>query len=584
MESTLLLELNARGLGIIENTTWQLAPGLNVITGETGAGKSLVIDAIEALMGSQVDDEAIRYGSDETMIEGVFALPQGSLGTTIAGILEEKGISLEDDTLIITFAARKQGRAVFRVNSHAVPKSVVHQLGRLLIDIHGQSEHLGLLNRKYHLDFLDAFGDNDELLRLFTAKLTELRDVEQEIDTLNKQISDREHREDFLRFQITEIREANLKPDEEEALIQEQQVLSSTEKLKSLSHEIYQSLSGDEMSFGSTLDKLHHASRSLRDLIELDPRLAEQANLLEEVAYSIEEITRDVHSYGDALEYDPARLDEIESRLDIIRNLKRKYGGSIADILAFLKNAESELEGLSSSDERQAELERHCMAIKKEMGQIAAQLSKSRQNAAQGLVSAVETELGDLNMSEVRFEVSIMDLQGRDTIPLPSGENRSFNENGIDLVEFMVSTNPGEPLKPLVKIASTGETSRFMLALKSVLAQSDDTPVVVFDEIDIGVGGRSGEVIGRKLWALARNRQVVCVTHLPQIAVFADAHFGVRKEFVDERTSSILRKLEGKARLAELASMFAGPKFSETAMKNARESMGQAETWKLNSR
>ncbi len=337
------------------------------------------------------------------------------------------------------------------------------------------------------------------------------------------------------------------------------------------------------MAFGSTLDKLHHASRSLRDLIEMDPRLAEQANSLEEVAYSVEEITRDVHSYGDALEYDPARLNEIESRLDVIRNLKRKYGGSIADTLAFLKNAESELEGLSSSDERQAELEAHCIAIKEEMGQIAAKLSKSRQNAAQGLVSAVEAELNDLNMSEVRFEVPILDLQGQDTIPLPSGENRAFNEDGVDSVEFMASTNPGEPLKPLVKIASTGETSRFMLAFKSVRAQSDDTPVVVFDEIDIGVGGRSGEVIGRKLWALAQNRQVICVTHLPQIAVFADAHFGVHKEFVDERTSSILRKLEGKAQLKELSSMFAGSKFSETATENARAMMDQAEVWKLNS-
>ena len=578
----MLLELSACGLGIIKNTNWQLAPGLNIITGETGAGKSLVIDAVEALLGGRVDDEAIRYGSDETKIEGVFDLPQGNLGATITGLLDEKGISLEDDALIINFTARKQGRAIFRVNGHAIPRNIVNQLGRLLIDIHGQSEHLGLMNRKYHLDFLDAFGANSELLRLFTTKMAKLRVVEQEIDALKKQITDRESREDFLSFQVAEIQEANLQLNEEEALIKEQRIVSSAERLKSLSNEIYQTLSDDEMPFGSTLDRLHQASRNLRELIELDPKLAEQAHSIEEITYNIEEIARDVHYYGDAMEYNPARLDEIESRLDIIRNLKRKYGGAIADILAFLDKSKLELEDLSFSDERQAELEKRCTVVKKEMGQIAAQLSKARQNAAQYLVTAIETELEDLNMSDVQFEVAILGIQDGNTIPLPSGEECHFDENGVDSVEFLASTNPGEPLKPLAKIASTGETSRFMLALKSVLAQSDDTPIVVFDEIDIGVGGRSGEVIGRKLWTLARNRQVICITHLPQIAVFADAHFGVHKEFADKRTSSILRKLDGNSRLEELATMLTGPEFSETAVDSARELIDQATAWKLN--
>ena len=207
-------------------------------------------------------------------------------------------------------------------------------------------------------------------------------------------------------------------------------------------------------------------------------------------------------------------------------------------------------------------------------------MRKSRKNAAQDLVSAVEMQLSDLNMDEIRFEVAISPIQNRETIPLPSGDDRAFNEDGIDAVEFMASTNPGEPLKPLAKIASTGETSRFMLALKSALAQSDDIPVVVFDEIDIGVGGRSGETLGKKLWSLARNRQVICVTHLPQIAVFADAHFGVHKEFADERTSSILKKLDGKSRFEELATMLSGPEFSATAMENARELMDQSKAWK----
>jgi len=578
----LLLELTVRNLGIIENTNWQISPGLNIITGETGAGKSLVIDAVEALLGGRTGEEVIRHGSEEATIEGVFSIPETNSGSSITSILEEKGIPLEHDTLIITCVIRRTGRAVFRVNTQAVTRSVVHQIGRLLIDIHGQSEHLALLDRKYHLKFLDAFGGTEELRHRFAAELARLRAAEKELDMLLIEVVDRARREDFLRFQINEIQEANLKGDEEEVLAQERQILSSTEKLKSLSYEVHKAISGDESHLSSTLDELHQAGHSLRELVNLDPKLAQQADALEATIYEIEEIARDVRSYADGLEYDPARLAEVELRFDLIHNLKRKYGDSIAGILVLLEVAERELEGLSSSTERQVELEARCTAIKAEMGQIAVELSKERKLTAERLASAVTKELSDLNMEQMTFEVDVTSFQGNETISLPSGEDRVFGSDGIDSVEFVASTNPGEPTKPLAKIASTGEISRFMLALKGALAQVDDIPVVIFDEIDIGVGGRSSEILGKKLWALGRGRQVICITHLPQIATFADAHFGVHKEFADERTSSILKKLDGDSRIRELAAMLAGPEYSKIALDNAHELMGSAKLAKDN--
>ncbi len=576
----MLLELNVHNLGIIENTRWQLETGLNVITGETGAGKSLIIDALETLLGERTGDEKVRYGNQEAMVEGVFSLPSTDTLTTIDEILLEKNISIEDDILIITCTIRSGGRAVFRINGQAVPRSVISKIGKQLVDIYGQSEHLALLNQKYHLKLLDAFGDNMELLHQFNDKLGKLHEIERELEVLIRDDSNRAKREDLLTFQIAEIRKADLHEDEDNKLEQERQILSSTEKLKSLSHAIYETLSGEQGNYSSIIDQLHKSSRELKELTELDPRMIQQANHLQEMVYNIEEISRDILSYTDTLEYDPERLAEVEDRLNLIRNLKRKYGESVDEIIQSLDIAEKEIAKLSSSTERRTELKELRNVVKNEMGQIASRLSDHRKQTSKSLVEAVILELAELSMSHVSFDLNISALEGEEKIPLPSGQEQSFGSDGIDSVEFMASTNPGEPLKPLAKIASTGEISRFMLALKSVLSQADDIPVVVFDEIDIGVGGRGGEILGKKLWTLGRNRQVICITHLPQIAAFADAHFCVRKEFGDERTSSILKRLEVNSQLPELAAMLSGPDFSETALESIREMMEETNLWK----
>jgi len=578
----LLLELRVRDIGIIEDINWSLGPGLNVITGETGAGKSLVIDAVESLLGSKPDEEMIRHGADEARIEGVFTISHNDKLAALREILVEKGLAADEDTLVVHCEMKRQGRSTIRLNGQAVPRGLLQQIGRLLIDVHGQSQHLSLLDRKNHLDFLDAYAHTLEMRQTFASMAAELNQAEQELRSLAKDEQELARREEYLHYQVDEIGRAELHEGEDEELEREQKVLASAEQLKTSSYEVYRQLYGDDSSGNpaSALDRLHEAVAMMKRLAELDPELKPQLDSLEENLYSLEETTKDIRGYSDRLEHDPARLEEVTSRLELIRDLKRKYGQSIAEILNYEKEAAAELEGISHSSERRLELEETRAHLKQEMGQLSSQLSKARTSATTQLKKGVEQELKDLNMPQVEFEVSITQTPDSDGIPYPDGQTYAFNSDGADTVEFLASTNPGEPLKPLARIASTGETSRFMLALKGVLSEADNIPVLVFDEIDIGVGGRSAEVIGKKLWTLARHHQTICVTHLPQITAFADAHYRVQKEVSGGRAVSRLEVLEGNARTEEMAAMLAGSQITETSLKNARELMERAESWK----
>jgi DNA repair protein RecN (Recombination protein N) len=578
----LLLEIRVKNLGIIESLDWNLNRGLNVITGETGAGKSLVIDAVETLLEGKVGEEVIRHGSDEARIEGVFTLPDNESLPQLRELLAEKGLKSDEENLVISCEFKRQGRTIVRVNGHAVTRAILRQIGRLLVDIHGQSEHLSLLDTKYHLDFLDAYGHTMDLRQGFSAKVAELYKLEQELKALVEAEKDAARREEFLRFQLDEIRRAELRLGEEEELEKERNVLSSAEKLKAMSYEAYQTLckEDDLRAAAPALDKLNEAVLVMKKLVELDPTLSQQLNYLEETVYGIEETARDIRSYSERLEHNPERLEEVESRSELIKSLKRKYGQTIADILSYLEKAEEELEGISRSSDRQAGLEKMRSQLKTEMGKIASELSRVRSGSVQKLVAEVKRELQDLNMSQVEFEVSITREEAEEGIPLPDGKTYVFNNEGVDVVEFMASTNPGEPVKPITKIASTGEISRFTLALKGALSEVDNIPILIFDEIDIGVGGRSGEIIGKKLWALAQNRQVICVTHLPQIAAFADAHYNVHKYESGARTISMLQALEGESRTKEIAVMLAGPQYTEISLSDAHAVIQKAQVWK----
>ena len=571
----MLDELTVKDFGIIEEITWKLAGGLNVITGETGAGKSLVVDAVEALLTGQVREEDIRHGSEEARIEGVFRITGGESAAALKELLTEKGLG--DDELIITCDFRRQGRTTPRVNRHTVPRSLLQDIGNALVDIHGQSEHVSLMRHSQQLDFLDAYAHTLDMRRDFAVKVTALHQTEREIKSLTRSEQEIQRQIELLNFQIEEIKKARLREGEDLELGKELTLLTSAEKLKAASYEVYRIVYGEEGAgaSASAVDRLSEALTEMQHIVETDPSLQKQSSYLEEAIHGLEELARDVHSYGENLTFDPQRLAEVQERLELIKALERKYGKSIADIVEYQKKAETELNGITNSGERRIQLESEKEALKKEMGALASKLSKKRTQAAQKLATAVKKELAELSM-RVDFAVSVTQEQSPDGIPLNDSTTYKYSAGGVDEVFFEASTNPGEPRKPLDKIASTGEISRFLLALKSALAEADTIPVLIFDEIDIGIGGRSGEVIGRKLRSLARSHQVICVTHLPQIAAFADAHYNVSKKTVGGRTVSTIVALKGEDRCKELAAMLGGPSYTPSALTAARELIEKA--------
>ncbi len=578
----MLDELTVKGFGIIEAITWEPAAGLNVITGETGAGKSLVVDAVESLLSGQVREEDIRHGSDEARVEGAFHVERDERDKSLRALLTEKGLEADDDAMLLACDFRRQGRTTPRVNRQAVSRSLLRDIGAALVDIHGQSQHLSLLDKDRHLDFLDAYAHTGGMRHNFSAMAAELHQIERDIKALSRDEQELARQKELLAFQIDEIGKAELREGEDEELEKELTLLASAEKLKAASYNIYRIIYGEDgvSASSSAVDRVSEALPVLKNVVEADPSLQAKLGYLEELVHGLEELAREVRSYGDSLNYDPSRLEEVQTRLELLRSLKRKYGGSIGAALDYLAKAEAELEGLTSSGERRERLEARRAQLKKEMGALAARLSAQRRQAAEKLAAAVKKELADLSMAQVEFDVSIRQESSPEGIPFPDGASYRFDSTGVDDVIFMASTNPGEPMKPLDRIASTGEVSRFMLALKSALAEADTIPVLIFDEIDIGVGGRSGEIIGRKLWNLSRSHQVICVTHLPQIAAFADAHYRVAKRAVGERTISSIETLDDDSRLNELAVMIGGSRYTPAAQKTAGELMQKAGDWK----
>jgi len=578
----MLDELSVKNFGIIEEIDWKPSAGMNVITGETGAGKSLVVDAVEALLSGQAKEEDIRHGADEARVEGIFHQDDGEEYQALQGLLAEKGLDSGDGTILLACEIKRQGRTTPRVNRQAVSRALLKVIGMAMVDIHGQSEHLSLLNKSQHLEYLDAYAHTLEKRRDFAEKAQALHQMEKEILSLSRDEQELARHIELLNFQIDEIKKAKLQPGEEEALQKELVILTSSEKLKAASFEIYRLLYGEDnaMTATSALDKVNETLPLMKQIVDTDASVQPKMVNLEEIINGLEELAREIHAYGDNLNFDPERLEEVQNRLELIKSLKRKHGGSIDEVLNYLDKAEKELAGLTSSGERRIELEAQREQLKKEMGTLAAKLTQERTKAAQKIATAVKKELAELSMGRVDFLVSITQGQSVEGIPLPDGKYYKFSNTGVDDVAFLASTNPGEPAKALDKIASTGEISRFMLALKSALAEADTIPVLIFDEIDIGIGGRSGEVIGRKLWKLARNHQVICVTHLPQIAAFADAQYRVSKKTARDRTVSTIGPLRGEEREKELAMMIGGSSYTESALQAARELIAKAEAWK----
>ncbi len=556
----MLVELTIRDFAIIDHLDLQFGPGFNVLTGETGAGKSIIIDAVSMLLGGRGDVTLVRSGAEQATIEGTFHL-DGESRAAIDPLLEQEG--LEGDpphVLLLSREIRREGRNVCRVNGRAVALKVLAGIGEYLVDIHGQTEHLSLMRVREHVDLLDRFGELWPLREQVAGQVQTLRGVRRELGELRRDERELARRMDLLQYQVNEIESARLEPGEEEVLIQERNRLANAEQLQGLSDEAFAALyeGGEEQA--SAVDLLQMAARALAGLGRLDPSTAPLSEKAEAVSYQLEDLAELLRDYRDQIESSPRRLNQVEERLLLIRNLQRKYGASIEEVLAFADRARHELGAIEHSEERIAELEAQEERLLHAIGQAGTELSAQRRDAGERLAAGIETELDELSMARARFAV---DLTWRDDEEgAYVGDRRvAFDGTGVDHAEFLVAPNVGEPLKPLVRIASGGETSRLMLALKTVLAQADRTPTLIFDEIDAGIGGRVGSVVGRKLWGLTvsgdgmRRHQVLCVTHLPQLASYGDLHLQVSKGVVDQRTVTGVLPLEGETREREIASM-----------------------------
>lgn len=570
----MLFELSISDFAIIDNLALHLSPGFNVLTGETGAGKSIIVDAVSLLLGGRGDATSVRTGSEEARIEGVFHLPT-AVQEALRPLLSEYGLASDSEALILTRQIRHSGRNVCRINGRAVPLALLREVGGHLIDIHGQGDHLSLLKVREHLGFIDRYAGLGAERSAIAARVSDLRRVRSSLTELLKDERELARRVDLLEYQLQEITAAHLEPGEEEELTRLRHLLTNAERLTLLTNEAYQALYEGEEGERSALDALGVAVQKIGALEKLDPELASVRESLDAISSQAEELARHLRAYRDEVEYDPARLSQVEERLNLLYGLKRKYGDSIAEVLRFAEEASRELDQITHSEERIGELREKEAQLLQETAELGVSLSSARREAAQRLEQAVEVHLDDLLMEEALFRVDFRWVESEDGLDI-DGKHYAFDATGVDKVEFLVAPNAGEPPKPMVKTASGGETSRLMLALKSVLTAADPVPTLIFDEIDVGIGGRAGGIVGKKLWQLSTDHQVLCVTHLPQMACYANAHYNVAKEAVAGRTVTSVTEVEGDQRMEELALMLGGTT-SEAARRNVRELIERAQ-------
>ncbi len=551
----MLEELRIQNFAIIEDLILNFAADFNVITGETGAGKSIIIDAMSLLLGSRSDPGLVRAGTDRAVIEGVFAVPP-PVQEQLIPLLDAEDL-LDGETSVITLAReiRATGRSVARVNGITVRLDTLTEVGDLLVDIHGQSEHLSLLKPRQHIYLLDRYAGLVEPREALAGLVGRLRGIRDEITSLLRDEAELARRADMLKFQVDEIRAVGPTPDEEDEIRAERTRLANSEHLAEFSDRAYARLLGGEPDSPAATDLLQQAATALARLAAIDPTMAEHAEWADRLSAEAEELGEAMRHYHEDIEYSPARIDELEERLEAISRIKRKYGGTVVSALDFAGRAEAELDKIEHSEERLQELRAQEKDLLKSIGELAARLSEGRQKAAQKLAKSIERELADLRMEGAQFAVGIEQEQDTDNGAYVGKERLAFDATGIDRVEFLMTANPGEPLRPLSKVASGGETARIMLALKGVLGRVDHTPTLIFDEIDQGIGGRIGAVVGQKLWGLASSHQVLVVTHLAQLAGFADKHFRVSKHEHAGRTITQTDILDDKARVEELAEM-----------------------------
>lgn len=564
----MLVDLFVRNFALFEEAEVEFGPGFNVLTGETGAGKSLLVGTITFVLGAKAGAELVRRGAREAIVEATFDVSNAPLARRAA---EEAGFEPEDGLLTFSRELSASGRSRFRINGRTATLSVVRSIARFLIDVHGQHEHQSLLDVGRHLDFLDSLGGEkvESLRREVEGLYREWRALLEERERIVSSERERAQRLDLLQFQRREIDAANLRPGEEEELRREREILANAERLHEAAAAAYK-LAYESEEGQAAADLLGEAAEALEGAVGIDGRLKGPLEALSQAMSLVEEAARELADYVESLEFDPRRLEEVESRLDLIERLKRKYGDTVEAVLEYRRQIEQEIEELSTAEERLEEVERRISEVGRELAERAKRLSEERRKLARELSRRMRGELSELAMPQAKFEVALRVEPSEEGIEW-DGRKVAIGPRGADKVEFLFSANPGEPPGPLSKIASGGEMSRVMLALKSVHAWESQVPTLIFDEIDIGIGGRTALAVAAKLRKVADRTQVLCVTHLPQIASLADHHFVVEKVEEGGRTRIVVEKLAEEERAREIARMLGGEELTPVTLRHAEE-------------
>ena len=563
----MLTELRIVNFAIIESLVLEMGDGLVTFTGETGAGKSILVDAVETLLGVRADTSLIRAGDERASVEGSFRIRE-EIRPQIHAILEREELLDDPEYVVMQREFRREGRNVARVNGRVSTLAVVRELGELLIDLHGQSEHLSLLRVPSHRNLLDRYAGLDTDLADYQQSYNQLQSIRAELTSLRQAEQDSANRVELLSFQVEEINAAKFQPEEEAALKEERTRLANAEALAENVNLALAALDEGEGASAGAGDRMGQALDALRNLAKVDESQSKMEGRAQTLFDEITDLARDLRAYLEEIEFNPTRLEEVEERLALLQSFKRKYGEDIPAILAYAEKAAKDLDNITHAEERLAQLAADEKKSLTELASKTSALSAKRHAAADDLGKAIENELNELRMESARFGVDFRSREDAEGLPI-DGKTLAFDSTGYETVEFMVAPNPGEGLKPLVKIASGGETARLMLAMKNVLARADQTPTLIFDEIDQGIGGRVGAVVGEKLWRLARSHQVLCVTHLPQLAAYGDQHFKVEKVVEDGRTVTRVVNLKDEPRLLELATMLGS--VSDGTLQSANE-------------
>lgn len=567
----MIVELNISNFAIIDDLKINFAKGFNVLTGETGAGKSIIVEGISMILGQRASRDLVRKGREKSTLEGLFYL-EDPVKVQVNTILKKYGIDIDPSNyLLISREIHTNGRSVSRINGRVVTLTMLNKITTNLVDIHGQHEHQSLLNVDNHIKLIDTFGDKElrDLLENVKGKHEELQEEVKKLKKLSLNNIEKDREIDLLKYQIDEINSANLLKYDEEEVLKEYEKMFNIKEIGYSLGEVSDIIHNNNYNNFSILDNINKCISKMSGIKDYDNELVQYNKVLEDINFQLQDLSVNIRNYLESLEIDGERLEFLQERIDTINKIKKKYGNTVEDILQYRNAIEIRLEILLNNEESIKKIKNNIKVIETELMNYCIKLTKIREKLSKNIEISIMKELGELNMNNVVFKVNFDRLE-------------NFTSNGWDKIEFLISTNKGEDLKPLSRIVSGGEMSRIMLAFKSILADYDSIPCLIFDEIDIGISGRTAQIVGEKIKMISNNHQIICISHLPQIAALADTHFVIEKYTIEDKTNTIVRKLDDDERINELSRLLGGVDLTDTTKLHAKEMLEMSKKLKFN--